>query len=338
LGEAFVEGPEFETIALFGGNCLLPTISDVAYANYLCDQLGLDTISAGVVISWTIECYEKGLLSRAEIGREIAFGELETVAYLLAKIAAREGIGDLLAEGVRVAAEQTGQDSDRFAIQVKGLEWSGYECRNSPAMMLAYMTSDIGAHHARAWVVGHDLAGSWSDVNEMIASAGKGPKALPEAVVKPDCAGYVIESQHVRPLFDALGICRLQFMELGFEPENYEELLHCITGEKRTWNELLAISERIWTLTRAVSLKEVAGFGRTWDYPPKRFSTEAVSSGPNKGRLISQEKLDSLLDWYYQARGWDSEGRPTRQTYERVGLGQEAEVLSGMGLCRPGPA
>ncbi|MDJ0782094.1 MAG: aldehyde ferredoxin oxidoreductase family protein [Desulfosarcinaceae bacterium] len=334
-GEAFVEGPEFETIALFGGNCLLPTISDVAYANYLCDELGVDTISAGVVISWAIECYEKGILGREEIGREIAFGELETVEYLLAKIAAREGIGHLLAEGVKAAAEKTGQGSDRFAIHVKGLEWSGYECRNSPSMMLAYMTADIGAHHARAWVVGHDLAGSWSDVNEMIASAGEGPRELPEAVVKPECADYVIESQHVRPLFDALGICRLQFMELGFEPENYEKLFHCITGQKRTWEELLAVSERIWTLTRAISLKEVPGFGRAWDFPPERFSTEPITSGPNKGRLLSREKLERLLDWYYRARGWDAEGRPTRETYARMGLADEAHVLSAMGLCRP---
>jgi aldehyde:ferredoxin oxidoreductase len=333
VGAAFVEGPEFETIALFGGNCLLPTISEVAYANYLCDELGLDTISAGVVISWAIECFEKGILSQKEIGRKIAFGELETVAYLLTQIAAREGIGGLLAQGVKVAAEKTGQDSDRFAIHVKGLEWSGYECRNSPSMMLAYMTADIGAHHARAWVVGHDLAGSWSDVNEMIASAGEGPRALPEAVVNPECAGYVIDSQHVRPLFDALGICRLQFMELGFEPENYEALFACITGKKRTWKELLAVSERIWTLTRAISLKEVAGFGRAWDYPPKRFSTEPVTTGPNKGRLVSQEKLEQLLDWYYEARGWDTEGRPTWETYERVGLAEEALVLVEMGLC-----
>jgi aldehyde:ferredoxin oxidoreductase len=328
LGEAFVEGPEFETIALFGGNCLLPTISDVAYANYLCDELGVDTISAGVVISWAIECFERGILSRDTIGREIAFGDLSTVEYLLNKIAAREGIGALLADGVKVAAEKTGRDSDVFAIHVKGLEWSGYECRNSPSMMLAYMTSDIGAHHARAWVVGHDLAGSWSNVHEMISNAGDGPKAVPEAVVKPDCAGYVIESQHVRPLFDALGICRLQFMELGFEPENYEELFFCITGKRRTWKEMLAVSERIWNLTRAVSLKEIEGFGRAWDYPPKRFSTEPIPSGPNKGHLVSPEKLEQLLNWYYQARGWDADGIPLRETLERLDLGAVAKVLA----------
>jgi aldehyde:ferredoxin oxidoreductase len=117
-----VEGPEYETIALFGGNCVLKTIEEVAYANYLCDELGIDTISAGVVIGWAIECFQRGILIRDEIGREIDFSDLDSIVYLLNKIAAREGIGDLLAEGVKIAAQKTGKGSERFAIQVKGLE------------------------------------------------------------------------------------------------------------------------------------------------------------------------------------------------------------------------
>ncbi|HSO18385.1 MAG TPA: aldehyde ferredoxin oxidoreductase family protein, partial [Desulfosarcina sp.] len=159
IGEAYVEGPEYETIALFGGNCELKTIEEVAYANYLCDELGVDTISAGAVISWAVECFEKGLIGEKAMGRTIRFADLETVAYLLEKIVRREGIGDLLADGVKRAAERVGQGSAAFAIHVKGLEWTGYECRNAPSMMLAYMTADIGAHHARAWVLGHDMAG-----------------------------------------------------------------------------------------------------------------------------------------------------------------------------------
>jgi len=325
LGEFFVEGPEYETIALFGGNCELKTIEEVAYANYLCDELGLDTISAGAVVSWAIECFEKGLITEARIGRRIDFADIETVQYLLQAIAAREGFGDLLAEGTRHAAAEIGHDSMDFAIQVKGLEWSGYECRNAPSMMLAYMTADVGAHHNRAWVVGHDLAGSWSSVHDLIAGGGKVEKQ-PPALVSRDCARYVIDSQHTRPLFDVLGVCRLQFMELGFETEHYEALYQAITGKSHTWEDLLVVSERIWNLTRLVSAREIEGFGRNWDYPPKRFFSEPVPSGPNQGHFLSLETLDRLLDWYYEARGWDSSGLPLEETLRRLGLADASDA------------
>ena len=321
LGNAYVEGPEYETIALFGGNCLLQTISEVAYANYLCDELGLDTISAGAVISWAIECFENKLIGTAEVGREIKFADLPTVDFLLNQITRREGIGDLLAEGVKVASEKIGKGSDAFAIHVKGLEWTGYETRNAPSMMLAYMTADIGAHHNRAWVLGYDVAGAWTSVHDLISSGGDSEK-MPKATVKPDCAQYVIDSQHTRPLFDVLGICRLQYMELGFEQENYETLFYLITGKKKTWQELLTVSERIWNLTRLFSAREVEDFGRRLDYPPARFYEEPTPSGPNEGHYLSRKELDILLDEYYRARGWDQNGIPTRDILERLGLAE----------------
>ena len=331
LGSAYVEGPEYETIALFGGNCVLKTIEEVAYANYVCDELGIDTISAGAVISWTIECFEKGMLSEGDIGRPVKFADLETVDYLLRKIVNREGIGDLLAEGVKKAAGKVGQGSEDFAIHVKGLEWTGYECRNAPSMMLAYMTADIGAHHARAWVLGHDMAGAWTNVNELVQSGGT-VERQPPAQVTADSARYVIDSQHTRPLFDALGVCRLQLMELGFEVENYAELIYLITGKKRSWKEMLGVSERIWNLTRSISAREIKGFGRSWDFPPERFSTEPIPSGPNEGYFIPKQKLEQLLDWYYAARGWDANGIPTRETLVRLGLEDVADALSVEGV------
>ncbi len=334
-GEVFVEGPEYETIALFGGNCELETIEEVAYANYLCDESGIDTISAGAVISWTIECFEKGILTEKEIGRPVLFSDLETVDYLLDQIVTRNGIGDLLAEGVKKAAEKVGQGSKSFAIHVKGLEWTGYECRNAPSMMLAYMTSDIGAHHARAWVLGHDMAGAWTNVNDLVNSGGT-VERQPPAQLKADSAGYVIDSQHTRPLFDVLGVCRLQLMELGFEVENYEALFYHITGKKRTWKEMLIVSERIWNLTRSISAREIEGFGRGWDVPPERFFTEPVPSGPNRGYFISRASLEQLLDWYYKARGWNSSGLPTRETLVRLDLEYVADELEAINATGEG--
>ena len=330
LGSAYVEGPEYETIALFGGNCVLKTIEEVAYANYVCDELGIDTISAGVVIGWAIECFQKEILTRDEIGREIGFSDLDSVVYLLHKIAKREGIGDLLAEGVKIAAEKTGNGSERFAIHVKGLEWSGYECRNAPSMMLAYMTADVGAHHNRAWVLGHDVAGAWTSVHDLIASGG-GDKAQPKAVVSDRSAEYVIASQHTRSLFDALGNCRLQMMELGFEEEHYAELYLLITGTTKSWEDLLKISERIWHLTRAFSVREINGFGRHLDFPPARLYEEPIADGPNQGHVIAKEDITKLLTWYYSARGWNENGIPTKETLLSAGLSEVAEELEAKG-------
>ena len=327
LGSAYVEGPEYETIALFGGNCVLKTIEEVAYANYLCDELGIDTISAGVVIGWAIECFQKGILTRDDIGREIDFSDLASVVYLLNKIASREGIGDLLAEGVKIAAEKTGNGSERFAIHVKGLEWSGYECRNAPSMMLAYMTADVGAHHNRAWVLGHDVAGAWTSVHDLIASGG-GDEAQPKAVVSERSAEYVIASQHTRSLFDALGNCRLQMMELGFEEEHYAELYSLITGRTKGWGDLLKISERIWQLTRAFSVREINGFGRHLDFPPARLYEEPIADGPNQGHVLSKGDILDLLNWYYAARGWNENGIPTKETLLSAGLPEVAEEMA----------
>jgi aldehyde:ferredoxin oxidoreductase len=332
-GSAYVEGPEYETIALFGGNCELKTIEEVAYANYLCDELGIDTISAGVVIGWAIECFQKGILTREEVGGGINFSDLETVNFLLEKIARREGIGDLLAEGVKLAAEKTGKDSERFAIHVKGLEWSGYECRNAPSMMLAYMTADVGAHHNRAWVLGHDLAGAWTNVHDLIASGGE-VEAQPRAIVSDRSAEYVIASQHKRSLFDVLGNCRLQMMELGFEEEHYAELYSLITGRTKNWEELLMISERIWHLTRAFSVREIKAFGRHLDLPPARLYEDPITTGPNQGHVLLREDIENLLTWYYEARGWDQNGIPTRETLARVGLPEVAEDLEAKGLLQ----
>jgi aldehyde:ferredoxin oxidoreductase len=324
LGEVYVEGPEFETISLLGSNCLMGEISEIAYANYICDELGLDTISAGVVCSWVVECYEKGLIDQETVGRDVKFGDLASVVYLLECIAKRQGIGELLSHGVKPAAQKIGQGAEAFAIHVKGLEWSGYECRNAPGMMLAYMTSDIGAHHARAWVLGHDLAGSSASVHDLIVSEG-GAEKLPKSEVKGR-AEKVIESQHLRPLFDLLGICRLQFMELGFEVEHYERLFEVVTGRKLTWSQMLSVSEKVWHLTRSISAREIKGFGRSWDYPPERFMSEPVPDGPNQGYCISRQEVDILLDEYYAMRGWDRNGIPKVETLKHFGLEDVADT------------
>ncbi len=240
MGSAYMEGPEFETISLFGGNCLLKTIEEVAYANYLCDELGIDTISGGSVAAFAIECFEKGLITEKEIGKKIKFGDLESIVYLLNLMSKKE-----------TASEKIKNGSEKFAIHVKGLEWTGYECRNAPSMMLAYMTADVGAHHNRAWVLGHDVVGAATNVHDLITAGADGAKRSKAVVSPKDSAKFVIDSQHIRPAFDLLGCCRLQMMELGFEVENYAQLYSVITGKKITWDE------KVWNLTRLISAREI---------------------------------------------------------------------------------
>ncbi len=307
----YVEGPEYETIALLGGNCGIRDIEDVAYLNHVCDELGLDTISGGNVAAFAIECYERGIIGRDKVGRELRFGDTGSVAYLLEQTARREGIGDVLADGVKAAAAKLGGGSERFAIHVKGLEVSGYEPRWAPAMMLSYMTADIGAHHNRSWAITHDVA--------------TGRDTLEGKVDK------VIELQHTRPLFDLLGVCRLQWVEIGFDLRYYEEIFPLVTGWKYTWKDLLMASERVWNLTRAFNIKHIEGFGRSYDYPPARFSEEPVPDGPAKGKYIPREKLDSLLDEYYAKRGWSKDGRPTEAGLMRLGLDGVADDLARLG-------
>ena len=307
-----VEGPEYETTALIGSNCALGSIEEVAFANYVCDELGLDTISAGNVVAFTMECFEKGIITKDDTGGiEAKFGSLDAFCELAHKIAAREGIGDLLAQGVATAAEAWGEESRRIAIHVKGLEWSGYESRGAPSMMLAYMTCDIGAHHNRAWSVTHDIA-------------------VGRDVIKGKAA-KVVEFQHVRPLFDCLGVCRLQWVELGLPLEHYARLYPVVTGRDDSWEDLLVKSERIWNLTRAFAVREREDFGRKDDWPPGRFYEEPVPDGPLAGFGITEQDLNTLLDEYYELRGWDVNGRPKEETLTRLGLEDVATELREMG-------
>ena len=325
LGSTYVEGPEFETISLFGGNCELQTIEDVAYANYICDELGVDTISGGAVVAFAIECYEKGIISKEQMGRDVCFRDLESVVHILNLIAYRQGAGDILADGVKIASERLGQGAERLAVHVKGLEWTGYECRNAPGMMLAYLTADIGAHHNRAWVLGQDVTGTDANVHDLITQGGSGEK-MPKSPVHGKAQG-VIDSQHLRPMFDVLGTCRLQMMELGFEVEHYEELFALVTGKRKSWQELINVSEMIWHLTRSFFVREIEGFGRHMDFAPYRLCHDPVKSGPNEGHYITEDEVNILLDEYYEARGWDQNGIPKAETLNRVGLPDIAQDM-----------
>ena len=299
--DVHVEGPEYETTAMIGGDCALGSIKDIAYANHLCDDYGIDTISGGSIIAFAIECFEKGIITEKDTGGLVLkFGDAESVFKLIPMIALREGIGDVLAEGSKAAAEHFGKDSARFAMQVKGLEQSGYESRRAPAMLLSYMTSDIGAHHRPSWAVTHDIA-TGRDTAE-----GKAEK--------------VIELQHTRPLFDTLGVCRLPWIEMQVPVSDYAEAYRKATGIDYSEQDLLSISERIWNLTRMFWVREVPGFGRAYDLPPARVYEDRLKGGSTDGGILERDKIEAMLDDYYNLRGWSTDGIPTDKKLKELGL------------------
>lgn len=299
-----VEGPEYETIGLMGSNLGIDDIEAVAQANLLCDDLGIDTISTGNAIGWAMECYEKGILTKKDTdGLELKFGNVEATFKLIEKIARREGFGALLAEGVKRASKKIGKGSEKFAIHVKGMEQSAYATHNATAMLLAYMTCDVGAHHNRSWAITYDL------------QVGR-DKVVPEKVAR------VIWLQNFRPMFDVLGGCRLQWVELGIDRDLYCPALEAITGVQRSWEDLEKVGARIWNLTRMYWGRENEGFGRQWDMPSPRFYEEAPKTGATKGQITRFEDVHKLLDMYYEQRGWTSEGIPTPATLEQLGLAE----------------
>ncbi len=207
----------------------------------------------------------------------------------------------MLAEGVKSASAEIGKGSERFAIHVKGMEQSAYATHNATAMLLAYMTCDVGAHHNRSWAITYDLQ-------------------VGRDLVVPEKVARVIWLQNFRPMFDVLGSCRLQWVELGINRDLYMPALEAITGAKRTWEDLEKVGERIWNLTRLYWARENDGFGRTWDMPSPRFYEDAPKTGATQGQITKLEDVHKLLDMYYEQRGWSSDGLPMPEKLDSLGL------------------
>ena len=286
------EGTEYESAAMLGSNVGIDDFSAVLRGNYLCDELGIDTISTGNLIGVLIEGYESGLLKLADIDNTpIDWGDDDAIISLIEKIARREGVGDTLAGGTPAVLERWPQLTPIIS-HTKGLEQSAYDCRAAISMALAYGTSDIGAHHARAWTVGKEIesGADWSLEKK---------------------ADLVIYHQTVRPLFDMLGVCRLPWIELGIDENLYAEMYSATTGVETTLDEMLKKSNDIYNLTRLINVK--CGVSRKDDYPSPRTFDDPIQTGPQAGKVISRDEYEQLLDIYYRKRGWDKNGIPNQK-------------------------
>ena len=291
-----VEGPEYETCAMLGSNLGIDDFATILSATRLCDELGIDTISTGSIVGAVIEGYEKGILSLSDLdGREITWGDGDAILELIQKIADRQGIGDILADGSRCIIKNW-PEMDKIILQVKGLEQSAYDSRASISMGLAYATSDIGAHHTRAWTIAKEIeeGQNWSDEERV---------------------DIVIYHQTLRPLFDMLGVCRLPWIELGLNERHYENFYKYVTGKEAPLKELLKLSSDIYDLTRLINTR--LGMSRKDDSLPYKVWANPPLTGPNAGKVIDREYFQRLLSLYYQKRGWGEDGIPPAEIERR---------------------
>lgn len=284
-------GPEYESIAMNGANTEIDDLSAVAKIADLCDELGMDTITTGNVLGWAMECSDKGL-----IDYDIDFGDYKKAIELVKKVANRDGIGDLLAEGTREAAKEYGEQAKEAAVQVKGLELPGYDPRGSFSMALAYATSDRGGCHMRAFSIGSDALGGDRDPYSTEGHA--------EAV---------IQLQNENALLWSLIACDTT----GYTLDDSVDWLNSLRYEVDR-GSLEKAGERIWNLTRLFNIRE--GFSRSEDSIPERLKQPLKRGGPADGNLITDEEFNRMLDEYYEMRGWRQDGRPTEGKIEELDL------------------
>lgn len=276
-----IEGPEFETTAFLGTNSMVNNIKDVAWANELCNDWGIDTISAGVICGFAMECYEKGMVDSWD-GLTLDWGNADQQRNFLEMMVNREGVGDIFADGTRDAAEKIGKGSEKFAINTYGMELSGVNPKGSLTMGLVFAVADF-ASHTRLWMTEIEM----------------GPDFRIE-----DIPGSVVEGLDTTNIRNSLIMC--DFVPHGLD--RIAELLNAATGTNHTAKSLLKVGENITHLARKYNLRN----GRSYedDTIPERFFEEKSLSGFMRGKTLDRKFFNALIKDYYQLRGWNEKGEP----------------------------
>jgi len=276
------EGPEYETIYVFGGICCIDSIEEVLYLNDVCDRLGIDTMSGGNVCGFAIEAGKRGKLSGMP-----DYGDVDGIAELLHKIARKEGPGKLLSNGTKEASEKLGLE-DRVA-HVKGLDIAGYDPRAVPGMQLGYAVNERGACHLRSSFY-------------MAEIRGEVPKEMVEGKAK-----LLIKYENRNTIDDCFIVCRFYYQFIG--TEGYRKLIKLIMGLDYSEEDLNAVAERVKTLTKRFNIRE--GWTKKDDTLPPFMFEEAI--GPKKDLIAKKDNLEIMLKEYYSIHGWDENGIPLEE-------------------------
>jgi aldehyde:ferredoxin oxidoreductase len=285
------EGPEYESVWALGAACGIGDLEAITEASYLCNDLGLDTMSTGATIACAMELAERGV-----IDSDLRFERADLLESTVRAIAYRQGVGDELAEGSRRFAEKHG--AGQYSMSVKGLEMPAYDPRAMQGQGLLYATSNRGACHMRGNMLGPEVLGL--------------PKLVHRLQVQGK-AGMVILHQNASAAIDSLVLCK--FVNLAVAEEYLARALAAVTGVPCSTGDLIRAGERIWNLERLYNLRE--GFTRTDDTLPRRLLEEPAPDGPSKGWV---SHLPEMLEEYYRFRGWDEEGVPTPRKLTELGL------------------
>ncbi|MBA1335938.1 MAG: Tungsten-containing aldehyde:ferredoxin oxidoreductase [Firmicutes bacterium] len=289
-------GPEYETMYSFGSDCLIDDPNIVAKAHQICEEYGMDTLSAGCTMAFAMECYERGILTEQDTqGIELSFGNGKSMIALLEKVGNREGVGDLFADGTKRAAEKLGRGSKHFAMNVKGMEFAAWMPQRMRGIALTFATSNRGACHKRA-PIGDELMGH-----------------LPMEEIKG-------KAQIVKDIQDRVNACftlvSCRFAEFELPVDLFVRMLNTASGTSINAEEFIKVGERIWNLERLFNLD--AGLTKEDDMLPGRcFETLPLSDGETK---MEVEDLEYMLDDYYKVRGWDEEGIPTESKLMALGI------------------
>jgi aldehyde:ferredoxin oxidoreductase len=312
------EGSEYESLSAFTAFVLNENLEAAIQATYLCNELGIDTISAGAVIAFAMECYENGILTKEKInGIDLSWGNPAVLPELVRMISQREGVGDILAEGVKIASERLGRGSEKYAIHGKGLEAPAHDPRSGKVLGVAYGTANRGMCHI------HPLEGMAYDSGKMDWGLMKYGVPDPNTIDRWDEKGKgkivkILQDGLILP--DILNTCKF-FMYAGIHIDHLAQLLSAVTGWKIDGHELLKVGERVINLQRMFNMRE--GFRRDDDLLPARMKQKpAFGFYENEDRCAIKD-FEGMLDEYYQARGWDrNTGTPTKEKLLELALDQ----------------
>jgi aldehyde:ferredoxin oxidoreductase len=325
----YAGGPEFETLSALGSGCAVLDMDTVLKGNELCNIYGMDTISAGSVIQWAMECAQRGLLTSDDTdGLDLVFGNGDAMIEMLTKIAYRDGFGNILADGVKKASEKVGGESWKWAVQAKGLEQSRVEIRLRKGYSLAFAVNPRGPDHLMTECVAESAR--TPEGKELIRKiCGDEKYASPYLTEKR--ADIVRWHEDCYAVTDSLGICAFATtLAYAIGPKEMAELFESATGIPMTEEQIMEAGRRTVTLEKVINVRR--GADRSMDILPWRIMNEPIKSGPMKGSMITKEILDKMLDEYYKMHGWDKRTSwPKAEILEYLGLRSVASELKGLG-------
>jgi len=313
--DPFYGGPEYETIATFGSYCGVADLKAVAYANQVCNMYGLDTISCGATIAWAMDCYERGILTKADTGGlDLHFGNREAICELPKMIALRQGFGELLSLGSARAAALIGNGAEDLVVAVKNQELPAHMPQIKCSLGLIYAVNPFGADHESSE---HDPG--YMQYPERMAEIGLS-NPQPADVLNEEKVRFAWVSQQAVSFRDTVGACNFAFGAAWqlFSTSQLVEVVRAVTGWDYSMKELLEVGERRINMMRLFNARE--GVGRESDTLPKKLQ-EPLAGGASEGVFIQNQAFEQAKDWYYGMAGWDkTTGMPSQQKLDQLGL------------------